>query len=503
MTMSMRSAPYVATLVSVCTARRLHRAIALLCILVAGGCGSFTPGAGAAPGTAGRATTAAEVARRSPADSAAHARADNQATWWRGNMHTHSLWSDGEDFPEMIAAWYREHGYHFIAFTEHDMLQEGVRWVDVNAPDDGWPPRNASARSALPGYRERFGTVLDERIDGTRHLVRLRPLAEYRASLEEPGRFLLLMGEEITDRQGAHVNVIEAERAILPQGGAAPAERIRNNLEAVAEHGAEIDRRLLAMVNHPNFLWSLTAEEIAAIPEARFFEVYNGHSMVYNEGDAQRAGTEQIWDVVLTLRLASGGPLLYGIANDDAHHYRTFSDTVARPGRGWVRVRADSLDARALTAAMLAGDFHASTGVALRDVRCEAGSLVIDVEAAGNASYRVAFIGTRRSTPLHSRPVLGEAGDTLRTTRIYDAGVGEVLAEVEGTRASYAFRGDELYVRARVESSAPHIDPTTGTVLGRQRAWTQPILPAATASGCASHAAHASDSDGQATRVTE
>ena len=26
-----------------------------------------------------------------------------EARWWKGNLHTHSLWSDGDDFPESIA----------------------------------------------------------------------------------------------------------------------------------------------------------------------------------------------------------------------------------------------------------------------------------------------------------------------------------------------------------------------------------------------------------------
>ncbi|MGB1928179.1 MAG: hypothetical protein ACPHO8_02645, partial [Mariniblastus sp.] len=33
--------------------------------------------------------------------------------YWRGNLHTHSLWSDGNDFPEMICKWYSDTGYHF------------------------------------------------------------------------------------------------------------------------------------------------------------------------------------------------------------------------------------------------------------------------------------------------------------------------------------------------------------------------------------------------------
>ncbi|MFO0064709.1 MAG: hypothetical protein ACK523_01980, partial [Pirellulaceae bacterium] len=33
--------------------------------------------------------------------------ADPPARWWKGNLHTHSFWSDGNDFPEMISEWYR------------------------------------------------------------------------------------------------------------------------------------------------------------------------------------------------------------------------------------------------------------------------------------------------------------------------------------------------------------------------------------------------------------
>ena len=31
----------------------------------------------------------------------------NETKWHKGNLHTHSLWSDGDDYPEMIADWYK------------------------------------------------------------------------------------------------------------------------------------------------------------------------------------------------------------------------------------------------------------------------------------------------------------------------------------------------------------------------------------------------------------
>ena len=49
--------------------------------------------------------------------------------YYKGNIHTHSLWSDGNDFPEMIAEWYRTHGYNFLALSDHNVLSEGARWM--------------------------------------------------------------------------------------------------------------------------------------------------------------------------------------------------------------------------------------------------------------------------------------------------------------------------------------------------------------------------------------
>ncbi|HEX2168398.1 MAG TPA: hypothetical protein VHG09_14280 [Longimicrobiales bacterium] len=403
---------------------------------------------------------------------------------WKGNVHTHSVWSDGTDYPEMIVDWYHSNGYDFLALTEHDMLAEGERLLDVNAPDPGWPPRNESARRALPGYRERFGDWVQEHRDGERHLVRLRPLSEYRRLFEQDDRFLLLAAEEITDREGAHVNALNLESAILPGGGDTPRDRIAGNLAAVERQRTSTGRAIAAIVNHPNFVWALTAEDLAATPAVRLFEVFNGHTMVNNAGDSIHAGTERIWDIALSLRHAAGLPPFFAIASDDAHDYRESSDTISRPGRGWVMVRAPELSANALIDALNAGDFYASTGVTIRSEQHDAQGIRIDIEPEPGAVYRTQFIGTRMTTPLTGRPVIDANGDTIRTTRIYDAGVGMVLAEVEGTRAEYVFRGDERYVRAKIISSLPQVDPTTGKVIGRETAWLQPVWKNACSTEC-------------------
>ena len=39
--------------------------------------------------------------------------------WYRGNVHTHSVISDGKRTPAEIVAYYRQNGYDFVAFTDH------------------------------------------------------------------------------------------------------------------------------------------------------------------------------------------------------------------------------------------------------------------------------------------------------------------------------------------------------------------------------------------------
>src|SRR5713101_7031379 len=66
---------------------------------------------------------------RSPAGALAQ---ENQFKWYRGNIHTHTLWSDGDDYPEMVALWYKDHGYDFLSFSDHNTVMDHERWIDVH-----------------------------------------------------------------------------------------------------------------------------------------------------------------------------------------------------------------------------------------------------------------------------------------------------------------------------------------------------------------------------------
>jgi len=392
--------------------------------------------------------------------------------WWKGNLHTHSFWSDGDDFPEMIADWYKQHGYDFLTLSDHNVLSEGQRWIDVIGP-------KSSRAVALKKYLARFGpTWVEQRTTGGKQQVRLKPLSEFRSLLEEPGRFLLIQGEEITSKYAkypVHLNAINLRDVIGPLSGDSVAAAVRANLRSVQEQQKKTGRPMVAFLNHPNFGWGVKAEDMLA-EELRFFEVFNGHPGVKNYGDAIHPGTEKIWDIILALRLGKAGlPIVFGLGTDDAHGYHAYGVGKVNPGRGWIMVRASHLTAEALMTAMHSGDFYASTGVTLDQVRRQDDQILLKIRPEKGVSYKTQFVATLKGTPLESATRKDEKGQPVDVTRIYNPEVGKVMAESDSLEPAYRFAGNELYVRARITSTKAHPNPyQKGDV---EMAWTQPLTP--------------------------
>lgn len=298
--------------------------------------------------------------------------------WFKGNTHAHTLESDGDSTPEEVTRWYKAHGYNFLVLSDHNVH-----------------------------------TAIDEL--NARHA--------------EPGRFTLIRGEEVTsafEGKSIHVNGIDTRERIGRQEGTSVVEILQRSVDAI--RGQEG----VPHINHPNFNWSLTPEQLRSVKNNKLFEIYNGHPMVNNAGGGGVPGTEAAWDVIL-----SSGILLYGIAVDDAHHFKDLGNpTLAGPGRGWIMVRAAALTPRAILDAMERGDFYASTGVELTDYVVSASAITVTVKKDSFAKYRVQFIGRG----------------------------GVVLHEALDSPATYAWRGTEGYVRARVLESNGRV------------AWCQPVM---------------------------
>lgn len=394
------------------------------------------------------------------------------ATWLKGNLHTHTFWSDGDDFPEMIAGWYRDHGYQFLALTDHNILHTSEKWMPVN--------KTRNRNVAFAKYLKRWGAdwVETREVKGKQE-VRLKRLEEYRGRLEQPGRFLLIQAEEISARYltaPIHLNASNLRYSIAPKTGANVVEVLQNNIDAVLKQEAETGQPMLPHVNHPNFRWAITAEELMRIRGGQFFELYNGHPFVFNRGDKVHANTERIWDIMNTRRLTELKlPLMFGLATDDSHAYHKTDSKLSNSGRGWVMVRCGDLHADSVIKAMKRGDFYASTGVELKSLETDEKGIRLAIRGQKGVKYRTQFIGTLKQHDATNQPVRNAAGEKLRITHRYSEDIGAVLAETAGTTAEYQFTGKELFVRAKVISDRPQPNPINAG--DTEVAWTQPVRP--------------------------
>lgn len=392
--------------------------------------------------------------------------------WYRGNMHTHSHWSDGDDYLESIAKWYLEHKYDFLVFTDHNTLSNSDRWVEIDKTRGG--------RKAFDRLKEKFpGDWIETRTVEQKEEVRLKRFDEVYAKFNRKDKYLLIQGEEISDRFGKlpiHMNVSNVAEVIPPLGGSSVSDAMQNNVNALMAQRERTRRAMMIHLNHPNFQWGITAEDLAPIRGENFFEVYNGHPGVNNNGDDTHASAERIWDIINAKRLTELDlPLMYGMATDDSHSYHSIPSRGSEPGRGWVMVLSDQLEPESLVHAMEVGRFYASSGVTLEKVVATPTDLEIAVAQDPDAAYVIEFIGTKKGFDRSSEPVLGEDGKPLPVTRKYSNEIGKVLKSVTGTSAKYTFASDDLYVRARVTSSRFHPNPS---IIGDpERAWTQPVHP--------------------------
>ena len=161
---------------------------------------------------------------------------------------------------------------------------------------------------------------------------------------------------------------------------------------------------------------------------------------------------------------------MFGLATDDGHAYHNVPDRSSNPGRGWVMVLAGELSAESLIAALEAGRFYATSGVNLRRVEVTIEGLTVEVAAVEGETYVIDFFGTRMGYDAASSPVEDEEGKPNRASK----DLGETFKSVSGNRGTYRFTGDEIYVRARITSSAPHPNPSE---LGDfKQAWCQPVV---------------------------
>ena len=231
----------------------------------------------------------------------------DRGNWYKGNLHCHSTESDGSIPPAEIARMYREKGYSFLAFSEHETYSHHA---EFNAPG--------------------FLVI---------------PAIERSVSTKDAGRAACCY----------HLHGIWGGLSEIPVHGT----RISVPVWVGPQTAQSIIDQLhtdgyMAMFNHP--VWSRN--------NYRHLEQVDGYFAVevYNHGceEENRTGhSEPHWDHVLRL-----GRKVWGVATDDNHNRNAYGETPRDWDSfgGWVMVNAPELTCSAVAEALRDGRFYSSTG---------------------------------------------------------------------------------------------------------------------------------------------
>lgn len=409
--------------------------------------------------------------------------------WFKGNLHMHSQWSDGDPLPEWAVDWYKSHGYHFICPSDHNIFQADALRFDgfgfKPSPPDLAAFRGETslwkAMSPKPGWPKLTQARVDEAVakfgkDSVRTItvggqtyVRMKPFAELEKQFAEPGKFLMIPGYEQTggcpNEQQVHANFINV-REVFPY---ISAETPKEILERTFAKGRELydGQDYLFTANHP--LWryyDYSPADLIALPQIRLFELNNNDIATGLDRHPRGWKPEQFWDVVNAYRAAHDQPLLLGMGSDDRHAYGSGA-------KAWSVVRAASLSTKDLVAAISAGDFYASNGLDFADIQFDGKTLSVRIDVREEGRYRILFVGTKKDYDPSSRTVDVEKGPRCpaRKIDIYSDTIGVVLDSVEGTEGAYTLKSNDLYVRAKIVKVTGDVKPDWES---KPAAWTQP-----------------------------
>ena len=291
---------------------------------------------------------------------------DGSRRQWKGNMHMHTVRSDGRLQPEELVAEYKKRGYDFISISDHE-----VYWNS-----------------------EEFDSEDFVVLGGTESSIRMNRSRPW-------------LMDYVNGHTYMHYGCImdETEEPELPyfEHGQFVPRMIDKGLDSWNKAVRELRRRgNLVFVNHPD--WSrLDPNLLLASEDVLGLEIWNSGNVNGCGGKSDEA----VWDYCLRY-----GKRLYVVAGDDAHGIS------AAMGASFTSVVADHLDKKELIAAMKRGEFYASTGPQFKDIRVEDGVLKLQFSPCKKV-FVVVHDGEGRTKCALDGPLLTEYEYPLKEKLLY------------------------------------------------------------------------------------
>lgn len=246
---------------------------------------------------------------------------DKEKSFQKGGLHCHTTRSDGVGSPEEVMKFAHEHGFDFLALTDHQIYNH-------------------------TNYAPETGILL---VPGTEHSNILVYSHGFRCF------HTVCVGPSPEDGNGF------ANDEKLPGTNFQSSEEYQPWLDEA--HG----KKNLTILCHPQ--WSNTSAKYFENQKGNFaMEIWNSGCALAEDCDADAA----YWDELL-----GQGKIIYGVATDDAHVFDHLC-------KGWVMVKAEK-DLNAILAALEKGEFYSSCGPEIYDFYVDGDKVVLECSPVARA----------------------------------------------------------------------------------------------------------------------
>lgn len=268
---------------------------------------------------------------------------------YKANLHCHTVFSDGKMTPAEVKELYRSMGYSIVAYTDHDILIPHDELTD----DDFL---------ALHGFEIE---VNQEGTDKWTHrkcfhacMIGIDP-----ENIVQPlwHRSKYLFGNAPTHRDEVRFDESQPDHERIYS-----AEGLSYMMQTYREKG------FFVTYNHPS--WSMEQyPEYTGYSGMHAFEIFNGGSFQAGFDDYN----PRVYDDILR-----NGERIYCIGADDNHNTAPHPSRYSDAGVAFTVIKAPALEYRAVTQALLNGDFYASNGPMIQDLWYEDGVVHIQCDPA-------------------------------------------------------------------------------------------------------------------------
>ena len=275
--------------------------------------------------------------------------------FYKANLHCHTTVSDGRMTPEEIKEIYKSNGYSVVAFTDHEVLIPHPELEDEN-----FLPLNSYEFAVNEHYPKKIDSKVCHMCLIALDPDNVQPVCFHRT------KYLPGNAAKYASQVKNNENEPDYEREYSKDG-------INDVMKKARENG------VFVTYNHPT--WSREGiNEYNQYKYMNAMEIYNSECEVlgyfdYNEKDYDN--------------LVLSGKKIYCVATDDTHSKEACFG-------GFTMIKADKLEYKAITDALVEGNFYASQGPEIHNLWFENGILHVDCSEAESIRFNTGIRKAKR-----------------------------------------------------------------------------------------------------------